>query len=45
VNALASVDGALQVYHEDNASYDIERAERLRALILAEQQQAQAPPR
>ena len=43
--ALAAVDGALQVYREGNATYDIGTAESLRADILAEQQQAQAPPR
>ena len=44
-DALAAVDGALEVYRAGNAAYYIEKAERLRARILAETQQAQAPPR
>ena len=44
-DALTAVDGALEVYREGDAAYDIAGAERLRAAILAEQQQAQVPPR
>ena len=40
---LAAVDGALAVYREGNAAYDIGKAERLRAAILAEQAKARAP--
>ncbi len=35
--AVAAVEGALAVYREGQAAYDIETAERLRAGILAEQ--------
>jgi hypothetical protein len=42
--ALAAVDGALAVYREGNAAPYIDKAERLRTAILAETQQAQAPP-
>ena len=42
-DALAAVDGALAVYREGNAAYDIGRAERLRARILAEQGRTLAP--
>ena len=42
-DALAAVDGALAVYREGNAAYYIEKAERLRAEILAEQAEARAP--
>ena len=41
-DALAAVDGALEVYREGEAAYYIEKAERLRAL-LAEQAKARAP--
>ena len=42
---LNAVDGALEVDRVGAATYDIGTAERLRALILAEQQQTQATPR
>ena len=41
--ALTAVDRALDVYREGNAPYYVEKAERLRAGILAEQAKAQAP--
>jgi tetratricopeptide (TPR) repeat protein len=44
-DALAAVDGALEIYRAGNATYDIGTAERLRARILAETQQTQATPR
>ena len=44
-DALAAVDGALEVYRAGNAAFYVERAERLRADILAETQQTQATPR
>ena len=34
--ALTAVDGALAVYREGNAAYYVEKAERLRARIMAE---------
>ena len=42
-DALTAVDGALAVYREGNAAYYVEKAERLRATILAEQAEARAP--
>jgi tetratricopeptide (TPR) repeat protein len=44
-DALAAVDGALEVYRAGNTAFYVERAERLRADILAETQQTQATPR
>ena len=45
MDALTAVDDALQVYREGNAAYHVENAERLRADILADQQQMPVPPR
>jgi hypothetical protein len=42
-DALAAVDGALAVYREGDAAYYIEKAERLRTMILDDLGQAQAP--
>jgi hypothetical protein len=41
-DALIAVDGALAVYREGNAAYYAEKAERLRADILAAQAEARA---
>ena len=41
--ALTAVDGALAVYREGNAAYYVEKAERLRARIMAEQAEARVP--
>jgi len=38
-----AVDGALAVYREGNAAYYVEKAEGLRADILAAQAEARAP--
>jgi len=42
-DALAAIDGALEVYRAGNAAHYIEMAEPLRADILAEQAKTQAP--